>query len=128
MNSRVIRRQPGFLWGFLFVTAILLCILLFPMTVSGSSENKVTSRESYHELEMVFLDVLDMRLTNCGYAGCGITLNSIVDLDGSRTYYIQIHHKKITDEGTAEWKMLCSQLSDITFPADRCEILYELVP
>lgn len=136
MNSKVIKRQLAilesiekkFLLGILFITIILLCTLLFPMNVSGSSENEVTSRESYHELEMVFLDVLDMRLTNCGYAGCGITLNSIIDMDGSRTYYVQIHHKRITGENIEEWEALCAQLSDITFPAERCEIFYKLIP
>ena len=114
--------------GKVIVTIIFLCILLFPMKVSGNNETAVSDRESYHELEMVFLDVLDMRLTNCGYAGCGITLNSIVDLDGSRTYYVQIHHRRITSDDTEEWEALCAQLSDLSFPADRCSILYELVP
>lgn len=109
------------------VLTVFLLLALSPMKVSGSGA-EAAEEESYHDLEMCFLEVLDVRLRECGYSGSGLTLNSIVNADGSRCYYVRIHHARITDEGAGAWEELKSQISDIPFPLKNCSIAYESVP
>lgn len=115
--------------GMVLFTAlmVLLLLALLPMNVSGSNA-EMTVEESYHDLELCFLEVLDMRLREYGYADSGLTLNSIIYADGSRCYYVGIHHVRITAVGTEAWEELRLQLSDISFPVDNCTIIYEIVP
>lgn len=112
------------LFALLFVSLLLV---LIPMKVSGSSAG-VAGEERYHELEMGFLDVLDMRLRGYGYPDSGLTLNSIVYADGSRCYYVRIHHARITDAGTEAWEELKLQIADISFPIENCRVIYEIIP
>lgn len=109
------------------VLIVFLLLTLLPMNVSGRSAG-MTEEESYHDLELCFLEVLDMRLREYGYSDSGLTLNSIIYADGSRCYYVGIHHVRITAIGTEAWEELRLQLSDISFPADNCTIIYEIVP
>lgn len=115
--------------GTLLLTVLIVFFLsaLFPMNASGSDAG-MTEEESYHDLELCFLEVLDMRLREYGYSDPGLTLNSIIYADGSRCYYVRIHHVRITAAGTEAWEELRLRLSDISFPADNCTIIYEIVP
>ncbi len=110
------------------VLLVLLLLALIPMKVSGNGGVGVSEEEAYHELEMCFLEVLDMRLRECGYNHCGLTLNSITDGDGSRSYYVRIHHARITDAGAEAWEELKLRISDISFPVENCSVTYEIVP
>lgn len=108
------------------ILSVFLLLALFPMKVSGSSAATVEI-ETYHDLEMCFLDVLDMRLRECGYPNAGLTLNSIIYADGSRCYYVGIHHARISNEGAEEWVELKSQIADILFPIENCSVIYEII-
>lgn len=109
------------------ILLVFLLLALFPMNVSGSNAG-MTAEESYHDFELCFLEVLDMRLREYGYSDAGLTLNSIIYADGSRCYYVGIHHVRITAVGAEAWEDLKLQLSDISFPVDNCTIIYEIVP
>lgn len=109
------------------ILLVFLLLALFPMNVSGSNAG-MTAEESYHDFELCFLEVLDMRLREYGYSDAGLTLNSIIYADGSRCYYVGIHHVRITAVGAKAWEDLKLQLSDISFPVDNCTIIYEIVP
>lgn len=111
----------------LTIMVIMLLFSVLSIRVSGSNQTEVTNRAYFHELEMTFLDVLDNRLQEYGYANCGLTLNSIINSDGTRTYYVQIHHLRMAEMDGTEWEELTGKLSDIPFPADGCSITYELV-
>lgn len=115
--------------GTLLFTLLIVFFLaaLLPINASGSDAG-MTEEESYHDLELCFLEVLDMRLREYGYSDSGLTLNSIIYADGSRCYYVRIHHIRITAAGTEAWEELRLRLSDISFPADNCAIIYEIVP
>lgn len=110
------------------VLLVLLMLALIPMKVSGSGDMRVSEEESYHELEMCFLEVLDMRLQEYGYTHCGLTLNSIVDGNGERSYCVRIHHARITDAGAEAWEELKQGISDLSFPVENCSVAYEIVP
>ena len=111
----------------LTIMVIMLLFSLLSMRVSGSNQTNDTDCTYFHELEMTFLDVLDNRLQEYGYADCGLTLNSIINADGTRNYYVQIHHLRMAEMDAAEWEELTGRLSDISFPADGCNITYEPV-
>lgn len=106
---------------------IFLLAALAPMKVSGSGAG-AAEKESFHELEMRFLDVLDVRLQECGYSGSGLTLNSIIYADGSRCYYVGIHHARITEGGAEAWEELKLQITDISVPVENCSVVYKIVP
>lgn len=107
--------------------SVFLLLALVPMKVSGSGAG-AAEEKAYHELEMSFLDVLDVRLRGCGYPDSGITLNSIVYEDGSRCYYVRIHHARITDAGLEAWEELKLQIADVSFPIEDCKVIYEVIP
>ncbi len=109
------------------VLIIFFLVTMLPISASGSSAG-MTEEESYHDLELCFLEVLDMRQREYGYSDPGLTLNSIIYADGSRCYCVRIHHGKITAAGTEAGEELLLRLSDISFPADHCSIIYEIVP
>ena len=111
----------------LTILFIFLLLALIPMKVSGSSID-AAEEEAYYGLERCFLDVLDMRLREYGYTDSGLTLNSIIYVDGSRCYYVKIHHARITDAGAGAWEELKLQIADIPFPIENCSVTYEIIP
>ncbi|MDE6744424.1 MAG: hypothetical protein K2J95_11145 [Lachnospiraceae bacterium] len=115
--------------GRVLFTVLFICLLLalIPMKVSGSSI-EAAEETSYYDLERCFLEVLDMRLREYGYTDSGLTLNSIIYADGSRCYYVKIHHARITDAGAGAWEDLKLQIADIPFPIENCSVTYEIVP
>lgn len=128
MLYEVIKRLGKKAGTVLFIVLIIFLLLtLLPMNVSGSNAG-MSEEESYHDLELCFLEVLDMRLREYGYSDAGLTLNSIIYADGSRCYYVGIHHVRITAVGAEAWEDLKLQLSDISFPVDNCTLIYEIVP
>ncbi len=128
MLYKIVKRLEKKVGTVLFAVLIVFLLLtLLPMNVSGSNAG-MTEEVSYHNFELCFLEVLDMRLREYGYSDSGLTLNSIIYADGSRCYYVGIHHVRITAIGTEAWEELKLQLSDISFPADNCTIIYEIVP
>ncbi len=128
MMNEVVKRLEKKAGTVLFtVLIIFFLVAMLPMNASGSDAG-ITEQESYHDLELCFLEVLDMRLREYGYSDPGLTLNSIMYADGSRCYYVRIHHGKITAAGMEAWEELQFRLSDISFPADHCSIIYEIVP
>lgn len=128
MDYKAIRKLEKAAGTILFILLFVSLLLVFvPMRVSGSSAG-VEGEERYHELEMSFLDVLDMRLRGYGYPDSGLTLNSIVYADGSRCYYVRIHHVRITDSGTEAWEELKLRIADLSFPIENCRVIYEIIP
>lgn len=108
------------------VLSAFFLLALFPIKVSGSGAG-TAEMKNYHDLEMCFLDVLDMRLRECGYPDAGLTLNSIIYADGSRCYYVGIHHAQISDAGPELWEELQPRIADISFPIENCSIIYEII-
>lgn len=106
---------------------IMFLSFLFSIQAKGNENVEVVDRSYYHELEMTYLDVIDAQLTRCGYLNCGITLNSIIDLNGNRTYYVQVHHQRIDNMDDSGKLEIIELLEQIAFPVEQCSVSFEFV-
>lgn len=104
----------------LFVVSVGLFISI---NVKGSDDLKKDSNY-YINLENTFTDLIRVSLENSGYKNAGVTVTSVIDIDGSRDYRVKIHHYKIDELEDEKRAELMDMLTDITYPYDECDIDY----
>ena len=98
---------------------IMFLSFFFSIQAKGNENVEVVDRSYYH--------VIDAQLTRCGYLNCGITLNSIIDLNGNRTYYVQVHHQRIDNMDDSGKLEIIELLEQIAFPVEQCSVSFEFV-
>ncbi|MDE7404890.1 MAG: hypothetical protein K2M81_07280, partial [Lachnospiraceae bacterium] len=66
-------------------------------------------------------------LTERGYCNSGVTMNRVVQEDGSRQYTVTIHHRRIMQLNEEQQKELLDECRMIDFPVEDCIFCYEFL-
>lgn len=113
----------------LFTILLILCMwILISDTVMCQSEESVTvDEEAFQVLESDYLKAVKQYLNARGFQNSGVSLNRIVDENGSRSYHITLHHRhmhKLTEE---EQEMLTDTIEEMGFEIAFCDFRAEIM-
>lgn len=117
-------RRFGSMW-FMVVSVMLVLSTAFCIggTVMSRSSAAATFEEMenyYRPKEIAVVEATREFLSDAGYRNCGITMNHVVDTDGSREYTLMMHHSKFDQLDEAEKYELVSSLAELTFEDEQC--------
>lgn len=110
----------------------LLLVLVIAFCISGTvvSQNR-HSRESeekyYDELEELYLTELKLFLAEAGYRNSGITMTTVIEESGDRSYTVTIHHKLINRLSKTEKEELAFACGEIMFSDEECKFFHNFL-
>ena len=116
--------------AFVVTLAILtgLAIWIISAIRVNGKDDIIDSNAAYQrELEDRYSDMLRYHLEMKGYSDCGITLNTLIDGLGNRSYHVLIHHNRITALPEEERMQLLDELGAISFIDTSSAVDYEFV-
>lgn len=113
----------------LTVMGTILLVLISAFAVSGTvlSQGNNGSREQkayYKSLEHEHVKSIRGFLEEQGYVDSGVTMNRVIEADGSMSYTVTIHHKRILELEPAQRDELALSCSDLEFPIEDCNLCY----
>lgn len=103
--------------SFIAMTLALVCIIVFctACTVRGQENLQNLEKERwYKERETQLVSDTREYLSGRGFYNSGVTLNRVVDEDGSRAYTFTVHHTRIDRMTEQEREGLKTQLDILT--------------
>ncbi|MDE5907785.1 MAG: hypothetical protein K2H52_03430 [Lachnospiraceae bacterium] len=112
------------------VTAVLIFIIAFGIcgTVFGKSTGRRRIEEQYYStLEQEYVSEICNLLEERGYRNSGVTMNRVLQEDGSRQYTVTIHHRRIMKLDLNQQKELLDACGMIDFPVENCKFCYEFL-
>ncbi len=101
---------------FITVTIAFVLIATFCISATVASQSHISERaqDEYRKAqEKEYVTALRSYLAGQGYHNSGITLTSVTDIDGSRTYTATIHHAGIDRLAENKRQDLKIQLADL---------------
>ncbi|MDO4304902.1 MAG: hypothetical protein Q4D94_13425 [Bacillota bacterium] len=115
-----------------WLIATLLLVLICAFAISGtvlsqSREVAKEQKEYYKMLEHEYVKEIQTFLKDQGYAASGVTMNRIIDENGSIEYRVTIHHRRILDLDMEQREKLLTKCRDVKFPVEGCSVFYELL-
>ena len=110
------------------IVAIAIIFSFATMTVNGQGERNIAmEREYYDELEDAYMLHLREVLEQKGCYNAGITMTKVYEMDGTRTYTVQIHHKRMDRLSYNEKILLQNELDMIDFGDESCSVLHKFL-
>ncbi len=110
-------------FGFVVAT-IVLCLVatisFYKVASFGQNPEAVLMEEQFQEQEEMLQKEIRDYLEDCGFENSGVMITHVVDIDGSRTYTVTVHHSDITKLGEEERESLANELSAFTFEGANC--------
>lgn len=112
------------------VTVLLILIIAFGICgtafcqVRGRNQEK---EEYYRGLEQEYVEEIRGLLEEKGYCNSGVTMNRVLQEDGSRQYFVTIHHRRIMKLDANQRKELLSECRAIEFPVENCNFCHEFL-
>ena len=116
------------------ITAVItvILILMTALCVSGTvfcqgrGANPV-EEESYRMMEQEYVAKVRDLLEEKGYCNSGVTMNRVIEEDGSRVYTVTIHHRRIKKLDPARQEELIHECEKIDFPVEDCSFCHEFL-
>lgn len=95
--------------------------------LGGERETFREQKEYYKALEQEY--IRDMRdfLTGQGYADSGITMNRVIEEDGSLQYVVTIHHSRISQLDPEGREQLLTKCESIEFQDKECGLCHKFL-
>ena len=81
-----------------FITVILILIIAFCIcgTVFGRDKGASWVKAGYYQsMEQEYVQEIRSLLEEKGYCNSGVTMNRVIEEDGTRQYTVTIHHRRI---------------------------------
>lgn len=121
-------KNAGRLSGTTAVIIMLVAMIIF--CTSGTLlclDTKLNRTEElgYRILEREYESELRVLLEEKGYSNSGVTMNSIVQEDGVRSYTVTIHHKKIEALDNVEKRALAAECQGIEASVENCSVYFQ---
>ena len=96
-------------------------IIGIALSVHGTSNIAESQRNEYlkaraEEYKEIIRDYLDEE----GYSNAGLMLTYVTESDGSRTYFVSLHHKRLDALNKAEAEELKKNIASLSFGDDEC--------
>lgn len=109
---------------FVMVTVLIILSLWFFISEKVMSQNNGTvtvDEEAFLELEGNYLSQVKTYLEEEGFQNSGVALTRVVEEDGSRSYEITLHHKKLNKLSSEEQEALKENIEELAFGVSGCE-------
>lgn len=109
---------------FVMVTVLIILSLWFFISEKVMSQNNGTvtvDEEAFLELEGNYLSQVKIYLEEEGFQNSGVALTRVVEEDGSRSYEITLHHKKLNKLSSEEQEALKENIEELAFGVSGCE-------
>lgn len=116
-----------------FLTAasvILIFIIFFCSTETVISQNRTDARRTsqyYTAMEEEYKANISQMLNEKGFVNSGVNIRWISDGDGTRTYTVIIHHRRINTLDDNDKDKLLHELSELEFADENCSFRYEFL-
>ncbi len=124
------RKKKNNTIGFAVLTFCLVLISAFCITGTVISQTKPLEAELinyYREQEKELVHRTREYLSQAGFPNSGVTLTSVIEVDGSREYTLTIHHGKINKMDENSKESLKEELASLVFVADNCIFYHEFL-
>ncbi|MBD5549159.1 MAG: hypothetical protein HDQ97_17530 [Lachnospiraceae bacterium] len=113
-------------------TVVLILIIAFCIcsTAFGQSRGRrqvQVQEQYYHALEQEYIREIHELLEERGYCNSGVTMNRVIQEDGSRQYIVTIHHRRIAKLNQNQQKELLNECGMIDFPVEDCKFFHEFL-
>ncbi len=112
------------------ITIVLALVIAFGIsgTVIGQSKGCDRDRERYYRTaEQEYVQEIRNLLEEKGYCNSGITMNRVIEEDGTREYTITIHHRRIDRLCDEQKDALIAECQSIAFPVENCNFCHEFL-
>ena len=115
-----------------FVITVMLSVLVVLFctkeTVIGQSRTDLKRQKQYYAVkEEEYRSGMRRMLTDKGYTNSGITIRWVLEDEGTRTYTVLIHHKRIDRLDAGEREELIRELEKTEFVDEYCSFQYEFL-
>lgn len=120
-------KNTGRFLGTTAVIVMLAAMIIFCISGTVRCLDKKLNRTeelSYRILEREYESELRGLLEEKGYCNSGVTMSSIVQEDGVRSYTVAIHHKKIEALGHVEKRALAAECQSIGAFVENCNVYF----
>lgn len=111
-------------------TVVLILIIAFCIcsTAFGQDRGRSKAQEQYYRAqEQEYVRETRELLEERGYCNSGVTMNAVVQEDGSRQYIVTIHHRRIMKLDGNQQKELLDECRMIDFPVEGCSFCHEFL-
>lgn len=107
-------------------------ILITAFCISGtvmSREKRADGADSeyYRELGSIYVEEMREFLKEQGYADSGVTVISVEDESGARSYMVTIHHGRIDRLTQEEKEELLKECRTVAFPDGACSVFHKFL-
>lgn len=112
------------------VTVVLVLITAFSVsgTVIGQNKGDDRARKQYLRVaEQEYVQEIRNLLEEKGYCSSGVTMNRVIEEDGTREYTVTIHHRRIESLSDEQKNALIAECQSIGFPAENCSFCHEFL-
>lgn len=112
------------------ITVLLVLIIAFCISSTVIGQNKSDARaeeQYYHTAEQKYIQEIRDLLKEKGYSNSGITMNRVIEEDGTREYTVLIHHRRISRLSNEEKNALVRECQSINFSVENCSIFHEFL-
>lgn len=124
MNERNVRRGVRKEAVFVLFTVFMILSLWFFISEKVMSQNNGTvtvDEAAFLELEGNYLSQVKVYLEEEGFRNSGVALSRVIESDGSRSYEITLHHKKLNELSLEEQEQLKADIEEMAFGVAGCE-------
>lgn len=124
MYERNVRRGVRKEAVFVLFTVFMILSLWFFISEKVMSQNNGTvtvGEAAFLELESNYLSQVKVYLEEEGFRNSGVALSRVIETDGSRSYEITLHHKKLNELSLEEQKKLKADIEELAFGVSGCE-------
>lgn len=112
------------------ITVLLVLIIAFCIsgTAIGQNRSDAGAEEQYCQAaEQEYIQEIRNLLKEKGYSNSGITMNRVIEEDGTREYMVFIHHRRISRLSEEEKNALVRECQSIDFSVENCSISHEFL-
>lgn len=124
MYERNVRRGVRKEAVFVLFTVFMILSLWFFVSEKVMSQNNGTvtvDEAAFLELESNYLSQVKVYLEEEGFRNSGVALSRVIETDGSRSYEITLHHKKLNELSLEEQEKLKADIEELAFGVSGCE-------
>lgn len=124
MKQKNVRRGVRKEAVFILVTVFMILSLWFFISEKVMSQNCGTvtvDEEAFLELEGSYLSQVKDYLEAEGFRNSGVALSRVIEEDGSRSYEVTLHHKKLKELSFTEQEELKEDIEELAFGVSGCE-------
>ncbi|MCM1127601.1 MAG: hypothetical protein NC429_14170 [Lachnospiraceae bacterium] len=114
--------------GAITILLVVIGALFLSMAAHSQSEKLVKEQKEYYKtLEQEYVEALRNLLEEQGYSNSGITMNRVIEEDGTTQYIVTIHHGRIEHLDDKEKSDLLSKCEEVEFPERDCSFYHKFL-